>query len=210
MQAWTESFIFGIANSLHCAGMCGPLALCFRGGASATTLYHVGRIASYSLVGALVGSIGVGLGATSIPTGWISLALGALMIAIACGAPLLSSIGVANPLLTRVFARVRAMPPALGGLAVGAATPLLPCGVLCVAAAMALPSGGALPGSWTMLFFALGSVPALLLTQLNVRWLGAKLGPTGRARLFRALLLVAATVLVYRVIVALNGESCCH
>ncbi|MEM8735407.1 MAG: sulfite exporter TauE/SafE family protein, partial [Planctomycetota bacterium] len=56
-----------VLGSLHCAGMCGPLAMWASGmerqhkrwkTQTATGLYHFGRLATYSLVGAVAGSIG--------------------------------------------------------------------------------------------------------------------------------------------------------
>ncbi|MFT4022604.1 MAG: sulfite exporter TauE/SafE family protein [Flavihumibacter sp.] len=58
----------GIAGSLHCVGMCGPLAVLApvdqRSGfhmALSMTAYQLGRTGMYALLGLLVGSFGRGL-----------------------------------------------------------------------------------------------------------------------------------------------------
>jgi sulfite exporter TauE/SafE len=70
-------------GSLHCVGMCGPLALWAAGAdqrhsaaqmALPTTLYHLGRLATYALVGLLAGSIGQALD-------WSGDALGVQLLA---------------------------------------------------------------------------------------------------------------------------------
>jgi sulfite exporter TauE/SafE len=57
------AFITGLFGSLHCAGMCGPIALSFnlqgRGNAVVNaTLYNAARIIAYMLIGILFGTIG--------------------------------------------------------------------------------------------------------------------------------------------------------
>ena len=56
-------FSFGLAGGLHCAQMCGPLVLAYslplRGGAMRAHLaYNAGRIATYTLLGAVAGAVG--------------------------------------------------------------------------------------------------------------------------------------------------------
>ena len=57
-----DSFVFGAANSVHCACMCGPLALAFGGGRSGAVTYQLGRTMSYALVGSILGVTGKALG----------------------------------------------------------------------------------------------------------------------------------------------------
>src|SRR5688572_20382934 len=49
------AFAAGMATSLHCAAMCGPLA-CAVGCKPAN--YHLSRLISYTLAGALLGGVG--------------------------------------------------------------------------------------------------------------------------------------------------------
>src|SRR6188768_303000 len=67
------AFVAGLITSLHCAGMCGPLACSLmpvKGDRSdaqtVSTVYHVSRLAGYATLGALAGGIG------RAPLLWIS------------------------------------------------------------------------------------------------------------------------------------------
>src|SRR3954469_16065186 len=65
MELWT-AFILGLAGSLHCAGMCGPLALVLPTTGNSTAAfvlgrvaYNLGRIITYVVLGAVFGLIGL-------------------------------------------------------------------------------------------------------------------------------------------------------
>src|SRR5579859_7232115 len=67
------AFVAGLVTSLHCAGMCGPLAcalLPVRGdradAQTVSTVYHVARLGGYATLGALAGGLG------AAPLTWIS------------------------------------------------------------------------------------------------------------------------------------------
>jgi sulfite exporter TauE/SafE len=79
-------FIMGLAGSLHCVGMCGPLALSLpvshntklsriAGG----LIYNSGRIFSYTLMGFVFGSIGNLIIAVKWQNG-LSIALGVVIL----------------------------------------------------------------------------------------------------------------------------------
>jgi len=85
MEPWT-AFILGLAGSLHCAGMCGPLALAMpRTGSTAVTFalgrlsYNAGRVLTYILLGIVAGSIGGTLVLAGV-TRWLSIGAGGLMV----------------------------------------------------------------------------------------------------------------------------------
>jgi sulfite exporter TauE/SafE len=59
------AFIAGLVTSLHCAGMCGPLACAVMPAARAgsdpqvvASAYHLTRLAGYTALGALAGGVG--------------------------------------------------------------------------------------------------------------------------------------------------------
>ena len=61
----TGAFVAGLATSLHCAGMCGPVAcslMALKSGEDqqmqAAALYHIGRLCSYAAIGVIAGSLG--------------------------------------------------------------------------------------------------------------------------------------------------------
>lgn len=213
MTPWFESFVFGAANSLHCAAMCGPLALAFQGGAKGAVAYHVGRTASYATVGAGLGGIGSALGTRELgaPTAWVAFVLAAGLILLALvgerGAVAIPGLGNA---VKRAMARTRRWSPGLRAGALGAVTPLLPCGLLWAACAGAALAGSPLAGGGSMLGFALGSLPLLLLAQTQVGRLLQRFGPRTLFWVQRLAMLLAAGTLIWRGCVSMQGESCCH
>ena len=63
-----SAFILGIVSSLHCIGMCGPIALAIPLNRSSKTEafigvieYNFGRIMTYTSLGLIVGYIGLGI-----------------------------------------------------------------------------------------------------------------------------------------------------
>ena len=109
----------------------------------------------------------------------------------------------------RVVARARAWSPARRGGALGAVTPLLPCGLLWAACAGAAVAGSPLGGGAVMLGFAAGSLPLLLFAQTRVGGLARRFGPHTLRRVQQAAMLLAAGTLVWRGVAALQGTSCC-
>lgn len=217
-----EIFIFGLASSLHCAGMCGPLAACSAaGGWVATSFYHGARVVSYSAVGAAAGGLGsvlgqhVDSGTLGAITAWISTGLGIALLALGLGwGAWLSGVGSAagtQPMVVRVLRRVLSLGPAARAVSLGLLTPLLPCGVLWIVFARAFITAHPIDGAATLSWFAFGAVPALLLVQVNLGWWNTRLSPRARGWVFRALMAIAGSVLVYRGLAALTGTgSCCH
>jgi sulfite exporter TauE/SafE len=65
-------FLLGLLGTGHCIGMCGPLVVAFPGRTGRYTphfFYHLGRIVTYSGIGAVMGGIGSGLAMVSSVTG---------------------------------------------------------------------------------------------------------------------------------------------
>lgn len=211
MTVLAETFVFGLANSLHCAGMCGPLAIC-AGGRGGAVAYHAGRTAGYAAAGALAGAAGGAVGASLVErsAGWIAIALAVSLVVFAAGGfAHLGKLPGVTRWVSRGAARAAQLPPHARGAVLGALTPLLPCGLLYVIYAMALLAGSAVAGAVTMFGFALGSLPALLLAQINIGWIRARLSLQWRTNLQRIVLLGAAALLAWRGWVQLAGASCC-
>lgn len=213
MTPWFESFVFGAANSVHCACMCGPLALCFQGGARGAMAYHLLRTISYGAVGVGLGGIGASLGSRQLgtPTAWVSFVLAAGLIVLALlgerGALKIPGLG---QLLQRAMAKSRGLSPTWRAGLLGLFTPLLPCGLLWAACAGAAISGSAIGGGGVMTGFALGSLPLLLLAQTQAVALARRFGPRPLFWLQRGAMLLAAGTLAWRGWLALQGDSCCH
>jgi len=217
------SFGYGLVGSLHCALMCGPVAILFaRKSAGATqprrwaipATYHASRAAAYVLLGALLGGLGAGLHRVlglhvgrALP--WL-LALALLLMAF----DVVRRIPVPAPLqrlVERGWARAQALTPAPRAAAVGALTALLPCGLLYGIAPAAASTGTPWGGARLMAAFAIGTAPGLLAVQLPARMLTEHLGPRGLAWAQRLGALAAALALVARALMDRSGQaSCCH
>jgi sulfite exporter TauE/SafE len=202
------ALIAGLVTSLHCAGMCGPLACAVMPAVRddsdpqvVASAYHVTRLAGYTVLGALAGGVGrwplllVGEGALR----WLPWLLVLFLVAVAFRfdqrLPKLPLLGRAYRAL---LARLRGGSRLQAAAALGLATPLLPCGPLYFLLSLALLSGSALRGAETLLAFGLGTVPLLWLAQSNFHWLRARLGPRTLARGRVALALGLALLLGWR------------
>ncbi|AKU92981.1 sulfite exporter TauE/SafE family protein [Vulgatibacter incomptus] len=213
--------VVGIAGSLHCFLMCGPLACSglatLRNENRAerrarVAAYQGGRLAAYTAVGALLGALGGGIASlVSIPVRqilpWVMAAtLVATALELGKKLPAIPGVGKILGVVGRASA---GFPPVARSAVIGALTPLLPCGLLYGISAAALATGSAGGGALVMGGFALGSGPALLLAQAGM---GRRLPNFARVGLQRGVPLVAAAVLVYRAVQAggADGAPSCH
>jgi hypothetical protein len=98
----------------------------------------------------------------------------------------------------RTRLRLCRIPVRRGALALGMATPLLPCGPLYLMAGIALVSGSAVRGAEFMLAFALGTLPLLWLAQANYGRLRARWTPRTLARVQTSVALLAFVVMAWR------------
>jgi sulfite exporter TauE/SafE len=227
LDLWT-AFLLGLVGSLHCAGMCGPLALALPAAGNTTpgymlgrVAYNTGRIVTYCLLGLVVGLAG----RTFLLAGlqrWVSIALGvALLLGLFASRKLALSRPVTaavNQLKSRmsVLLRPRSF-AALAGL--GLLNGLLPCGLVYVACAGAAATGGILAGASYMAAFGVGTVPMMLTISL-----AGKLVPTSlRLKLVKTIpvcVFLLGTLLILRGMslgipyvspdISGNGASCCH
>jgi uncharacterized protein len=202
------AFVAGLVTSLHCAGMCGPLACLItpakgeRVDASLVhSAYHGSRLAAYGVLGAVAGAAGAAPAAffdapvvRALP--WVMVVY-FVFVAFKLGhrLPRLALLGRVQ-LALRGW--VRGRPATQVAAAMGAATPLLPCGPLYFIIAMAGFAGSAVRGAELLLAFGLGTVPLLWLAQANVGWLRARLTPVALGRARTGLALAAALVIVWR------------
>ncbi len=202
------AFIAGLVTSLHCAGMCGPLACSLmpvrgdRGDPqTVSTVYHVARLTGYAVLGALAGGLG------RAPLNWVSqsalrwlpwvLVLFFVALALRWDRHL-PKLPVLGRLTLKLQSWLRGRSRVEAAAALGFATPLLPCGPLYFLVALALISGSALRGVEFMLAFGLGTVPLLWLAQTQFHWVRQRISPLGLGRMRMALALTTAAVIGWR------------
>jgi sulfite exporter TauE/SafE len=213
------AFCAGLVTSLHCAGMCGPLACALLPSARedadpqvVATAYHLTRLAGYTALGALAGGVGrfplalLGDSAVRLLPWLLVLFLLAVAGRVDQRLPRLPLVGRGYQALLdwlRGGSRLRA------ATTLGFATPLLPCGPLYFLLTLALLSGSAVNGAGLLLAFGLGTVPLLWFAQTNFLWLRERLGPRtlARARSFLALALAALLVWRLRGTLGLGGPA---
>jgi sulfite exporter TauE/SafE len=179
-------FLLGLLGTGHCIGMCGPLVVAFPGRTGRYTphfFYHLGRIVTYSGIGAVMGGIGSGLAMVSSVTGSDHLQLVArvqiVLSVLSAGFLLyfgLCQLGffkqpqwmrLATPekipgyrrIIRLAFVNQGAAEMLFTGLLMG----FLPCGLSFAAFSRALAAGGFLHGLLLLSAFGIGTLPGLLL-----------------------------------------------
>ena len=173
------ALLAGLLGGVHCVGMCGGIvaAFSFRADGSAPPFrlhlaYNLGRIASYTLFGALAGALGASLKLTGFVPIQTLLYVLAQVVMILLGLYLAgfnqwvliferaggSVWRRVKPLFQKLLP-VKSLPQAvLAGMAWG----WLPCGLVYSVLVSALAAGSATSGAALMLAFGLGTLPNLL------------------------------------------------
>jgi len=168
----TGLFMGGI-GSLHCIGMCGPLALSVPVPAVsmpakllATLLYNTGRVITYTLMGAVLGLAGFSLSLFGFQQ-WLSVLAG-ISIMLYLLYPQLPFYKTGHRHFQAVMGKLRA---SLAGLFakrnyssvffIGLLNGLLPCGLVYMAIATSVATGSVIKSSLFMAAFGLGTLPLM-------------------------------------------------
>ncbi|MCY4473360.1 MAG: sulfite exporter TauE/SafE family protein [Kistimonas sp.] len=187
----TTALVLGLLGAGHCVGMCGGImaALSLGTGDSQSgtprrtsflilLCYNLGRIASYTLAGFLMGSLGWFLGGMGSQAGVVLRTLaGLLLVAMGLylggwwmGLTRLERFG--HKLWRKLQPAARAGFPIrnpLQALGTGAIWGWLPCGLVYSTLVWAASCAHALKSAALMLAFGLGTLPVLLVTGLMAR-----------------------------------------
>lgn len=155
--------------------MCGPIAVALplsneswiRKVAGAL-LYNTGRTITYGLLGLIFGLAGMGLSLGGLQQ-WASIGLGVIMI-LSVLVPRLARIGSAaekavdriSRWMTAAFSKLFRIRSHGSLFTIGLLNGFLPCGLVYVAVAGAVVTGGAREGALYMVFFGLGTIPMML------------------------------------------------
>jgi sulfite exporter TauE/SafE len=208
----STAFVAGLITSLHCAGMCGPLACSLmpvRGPVGQPTAdpqtvsstYHLCRLTSYAALGALAGGLGrLPLTfASDTALRWLPWVLVVFFVAVALRWDrFLPKPAILGRFSFRLHGWTRKQSRVTAAAALGLATPLLPCGPLYFLLTLALMSGSAVRGVEFMLAFGLGTVPLLWLAQSQFHWVRQRLSPLWLNRARITLALCTALILSWR------------
>lgn len=204
-------FVTGLLTSVHCIAMCGGINLSqsVPKGVEGTgirayipaALYNLGRVISYTVIGALLGGLGFligggsGAGVPILLQGILKLIAGVLMVIMG-----VNMLGL-FPGLRRLSIRLPriGLGRNRGPFVVGLLNGLMPCGPLQSIQIVALASGSPITGALAMLMFSLGTVPLML-------GLGSLVTALGQ-RFSRAVMNVGA-VLVAVLGIAMLSQGC--
>ena len=227
MHCWT-AFILGLVGSLHCAGMCGPLALALPpagdtapGYVVGRIAYNLGRIVTYCLLGVLFGLAGW----TFLQAGvqrWVSIALGVtLLLGLFASRKLVQWNPVAlvvGQLKSRMAGLLRQR--SFASLAVlGLLNGLLPCGLVYASCAAAATTGSILAGAQYMAVFGAGTVPMMLAISLSGKLVPISLRLKLRKAIPVCLFLLGSLLILRGMSLGIpylspdmsgSGAACCH
>ena len=182
-----EVFILGLVGSLHCAGMCGPIAFSLPRGKGQMTfligriLYNSGRIVTYSILGGLVAMIGVGARffqvqqALSIALGLILLIWGVRELGLIKPLPQIKAIDRLQAGIRSGFTTVLGKGGPLSLFQVGLINGILPCGFVYMGLFYAVLSANPVQGMISMALFGLGTFPVMFVLSLSSSMLTQRL-----------------------------------
>jgi sulfite exporter TauE/SafE len=212
-------FALGLAASLHCVQMCGPIVISYsvslarygvfkREMMLAHLCYNGGRIVTYATLGALAGAAGSGIGmlgklaglaqAARLLSGAAMIVTGILLLRVLPRKVLVQveRRGV-TALFSRSIGRLLVSSRALGKFGLGLLLGFLPCGLVYGALLKAVETARPLAGALTMVAFGMGTAMALLGVGLASSVAGLRMGGWGN-RVAGASILMAGAILVWR------------
>ena len=172
-----SALVLGLMGSLHCVGMCGPIAFMLPVDhkqpvkkLGQVTIYHIGRLLAYGIIGLLFGLIGKGLYLFGVQQK-LSIAIGVIMIILVLlPYKYLSRLSVARPVYKFVGKIKNWLGESLKSkspdtfLTIGFLNGFLPCGLVYMALLGAIASGDPATGALYMVIFGLGTVPLMTAT----------------------------------------------
>jgi uncharacterized protein len=206
----SAGFVIGLVGSVHCIGMCGPIAVALpvyqRSGWKllfGRLLYNGGRVVTYMMFGAMAGVIGQRFAVAGFQQE-VSIAVGSLMILTALAPGIMNRFWMKVPFtqklnvyLKKMFAAAFQKRTLASQLAIGVVNGLLPCGLVYMAMAGSAATGSTSGGVAFMAGFGAGTIPVML----GVSVAGSLLPAAVRRRLSRwapAFILVLGMIIVLR------------
>lgn len=169
-----SAIILGLMGSLHCVGMCGPIAFMLPVDRTSNLkkisqifIYHFGRLMAYSIMGILFGFIGKGLYVFGIQQK-LSILIGVLMIVvILIPYKTFNKYNFSKPLYILISKVKNRLGKALKKktadtfLTIGFLNGFLPCGLVYMALFGAIAMANPLEGGLYMMLFGAGTIPLM-------------------------------------------------
>ncbi|MCX7736225.1 MAG: sulfite exporter TauE/SafE family protein [Candidatus Kapabacteria bacterium] len=182
-------FILGLFGSLHCLGMCGPIALAIPhtnyGKLTLIVdnlLYNLGRILTYTFLGALAGTIGAGIKLAGFQE-TVSLIMGIILLLyliIPKKAKTsflnLSFIKKISDFFTSLFQKFLVNPKKSSLFVIGILNGFLPCGLVYVALAASLAgTADTIKSALFMALFGIGTTPIMAFVYTVKKFISTEL-----------------------------------
>jgi sulfite exporter TauE/SafE len=170
------AFMIGILGSVHCVGMCGPLAFAvpsLKKGLGYLIFdkvtYQLGRIVSYCILGALIGLIGAQLWMAGLQQ-ILSLVTGCFILLAAFSRLFKFASNYQSNYLLKPFNYLfgYALKHKANHLIIGIINGFLPCGFVYLAMAAAVNTQSVSSAVVYMFWFGLGTTPLMLIAVLTV------------------------------------------
>lgn len=175
------AFIIGLFGSLHCVGMCGPLAFAIPNTGSSRWrlvlnkfIYQIGRAFSYAILGFLIGIIGKKLWIAGFQQ-TLSILCGAFIVVysiirlIPLRRKFNSNFSIINDWISKAIQK------RYGHFVVGLLNGILPCAFVYVALATAVNTTSPVQSALFMFFFGLGTLPLMFSAAVGVSFAGHNL-----------------------------------
>lgn len=205
------AFTLGFLGSLHCIGMCGPLALAVQsskkvsglGAMSSSFQYNIGRTLGYISLGILFGIIGSAVSLSGMQR-VVSILLGVVMVIFFVFSinpdQLISKLPSLNQFYTSISQKLFGLlrkSEKVPSLYLGTINGFLPCGLVYIAIAGAISLSNLWGSMGFMLFFGLGTFPAMIGVTIGHQAVSQKLRVSFK-RLYPIITLIMGAYLIYR------------
>jgi len=168
------AFFVGLFGSLHCIGMCGPIAIALPVPDSSNVsfffgrlLYNIGRVVSYSVLGAIFGLVGQRIALAGVQQ-FVSIFLGVIIIIAVLMPQKQKNYFIQHPLVQKVTQPLKTNIGLLfkkgtlfSMISIGILNGFLPCGFVYIGLAGAIASGDMISGAAVMFLFGVGTIPAM-------------------------------------------------
>lgn len=204
------ALILGFTGSLHCLGMCSPLAITVTGqssrGFTKRIVYNLGRILTYSIAGFIVASIGFALVYFKVQN-ILTIVLGVILLIAGISGITQFRIPVITSAVARFSAKLKSyfarfiQQKSYGAIfLLGSLNGMLPCGLSFIALSFCVSFDNAMSGFYFMALFGLGTLPVMLGATSIVLWIVNRLH-INFARISMIMLIVSGVLLIGRVFV---------
>ena len=178
------ALIMGLTGSLHCVGMCSPLAVAIGNMNTRAFLnrvtYNAGRIVTYGVLGLGIAGVGLALPISKFQN-LVSVFLGVILLLAGIGLlklniPIFSrAIGTLTSTIKKLFTKFLNRKNFGSVFLLGTLNGILPCGLVWIALTYSLTLQSPLAGFSFMVLFGVGTLPVMLgftsiITQLLKRF----------------------------------------